>query len=73
MTLDPQTGVWSVTGDASWRDKFYLYEVEVYVPSTGKIEKNFVTDPYSFSLATNSLRSQIVDLAMMRLCNRPIG
>ena len=36
MTLDPQTGVWSVAGDASWKDKFYLYEVEVYVPSTGE-------------------------------------
>jgi hypothetical protein len=32
------------------------------VPSTGKIEKNFVTDPYSFSLSMNSTRSQIVDL-----------
>jgi pullulanase-type alpha-1,6-glucosidase len=62
MTLDPQAGVWSVTGDASWKDKFYLYEVEVFVPSTGKIEKNLVTDPYSFSLSTNSQRSQIVDL-----------
>jgi len=63
MILDPQTGVWSAVGDASWKNKFYLYEVEVYVPSTGKIEKNLVTDPYSFSLSTNSLRSQIVDLA----------
>jgi pullulanase len=62
MTLDPQTGVWSITGESIWKDKFYLYEVEVYVPSTDKIEKNLVTDPYSFSLATNSLRSQIVDL-----------
>ncbi len=62
MTLDPQSGAWSIEGDASWKDKFYLYEVEVYVPSTGKIEQNLVTDPYSFSLATNSLRSQIVDL-----------
>ena len=62
MTLDPQTGVWSVAGSADWKNKFYLYEVEVYVPSTGKIEKNLVTDPYSFSLSMNSLRSQIVDL-----------
>jgi pullulanase-type alpha-1,6-glucosidase len=62
LTLDPRTGVWSAAGDANWKDKYYLYEVEVYVPSTGKVEKNLVTDPYSFSLATNSLRSQIVDL-----------
>ena len=62
MLLDPQSGVWSIVGEADWQDKFYLYEVEVYVPSTGKGERNLVTDPYSFSLSTNSLRSQIVDL-----------
>ena len=62
MTLDPETGVWSVTGDASWTYKFYLYEVEVYAPSTGNVEHNLVTDPYSLSLSMNSTRSQIVDL-----------
>ncbi len=41
---------------------FYLYEVEVYVPAESKIVKNLVTDPYSFSLSTNSKRSQVVDL-----------
>ena len=62
MTQDPATGVWSITGDASWAREYYLYEVEVYVHSTGQVEYNFVTDPYSLSLATNSARSQIVDL-----------
>jgi pullulanase-type alpha-1,6-glucosidase len=62
MTADETTGVWSVTGNADWQNKFYLYEVKVFVPSTGKIETNLVTDPYSYSLSTNSLRSQIVDL-----------
>jgi pullulanase-type alpha-1,6-glucosidase len=62
LELDPRSGVWSIEGEADWQDQFYLYEVEVYVPSTGKIEKNLVTDPYSFSLSTNSTRSQIVDL-----------
>lgn len=55
-------GVWAIDGESSWRQKFYLYEVEVFVLSTGKIEHNLVTDPYSLSLATNSKRSQIVDL-----------
>ncbi len=55
-------GVWSVTGDAAWKDKFYLYEVRVFVPSTGQVEVNLVTDPYSLSLSANSTRSQIVDL-----------
>ena len=71
MTLDPDYGVWSVTGDATWNNKFYLYEVEVYVHSTGQVEHNLVTDPYSFSLSTNSLRSQIVNLASASL--KPAG
>jgi pullulanase-type alpha-1,6-glucosidase len=62
LTFDPSTGVWSITGKADWKNKYYLYEVEVYVPSTGKVEKNLVTDPYSISLSMNSLRSQMVDL-----------
>jgi pullulanase-type alpha-1,6-glucosidase len=62
MTADPATGVWSVVGTPSWRNNYYLYEVEVYVHATGKVERNMVTDPYSLSLSTNSARSQIVNL-----------
>ncbi|MEO8355955.1 MAG: pullulanase-type alpha-1,6-glucosidase [Chloroflexota bacterium] len=62
MQWDSQTGVWTVTGDETWKNKFYLYEVNVYVPATGNIETNLVTDPYSFSLSMNSKHSQIVDL-----------
>jgi pullulanase len=62
MEWDSKTGVWSVSGDASWKNKFYLFEVKVFAPSTGKIETNLVTDPYSLSLSMNSQRSQIVDL-----------
>lgn len=62
MAFDAETGVWSVTGAADWLYKFYLYEVEVFVPSTGQVENNLVTDPYSISLSMNSTRSQIVDL-----------
>lgn len=61
MTRD-DAGVWTAAGDASWKNKFYLYEVNVYVRSTNQIERNLVTDPYSFSLSTNSTRSQIVNL-----------
>ena len=63
MKYDEKTGVWSVSGSPSWKNEYYLYEVQVYAPSTGKIETNLVTDPYSFSLSMNSLRSQIVDLS----------
>jgi pullulanase-type alpha-1,6-glucosidase len=63
MTRDDATGVWSVTGSADWKYQYYLFEVEVYVPSTGQVETNLVTDPYSLSLSMNSARSQIVDLS----------
>jgi len=62
MTLDPATGVWSITGEPGWKDQFYLFDVEVYVHSTGQVEHNLVTDPYSISLSMNSTRSQVVDL-----------
>jgi pullulanase len=62
MTGDPATGVWTATGTPGWNGKYYLYDVEVYVRSTGKVEHNLVTDPYSISLSTNSARSQLVDL-----------
>ncbi|WP_380167172.1 pullulanase-type alpha-1,6-glucosidase [Jannaschia sp. R86511] len=63
MTLDGSTGVWSVTGEPGWDRQFYLFEVEVYVPSTGAVERNVVTDPYSLSLSANSTKSQVVRLA----------
>lgn len=62
MQWEPASGTWSIRGEPAWVGKFYLYEVEVYVPSESKIVKNLVTDPYSFSLAANSKRSQIVNL-----------
>lgn len=71
MTRDPQTGVWSVSGPAEWTGSYYLYEVQVYVPSTGKIETNRVTDPYSISLSMNSQKSQIIDLSASNL--KPAG
>ena len=62
MDFDAETGVWSITGDAGWKGQYYLYQVGVYAPSTGRIETNLVTDPYSLSLSMNSKFSQIVDL-----------
>ncbi|MCB9008343.1 MAG: pullulanase-type alpha-1,6-glucosidase [Ardenticatenaceae bacterium] len=62
MRPTPSSGTWAVTGEADWAGKYYLYEVQVYVPSESSVQTNLVTDPYSFSLATNSTRSQIVDL-----------
>ncbi|MEI6288843.1 MAG: pullulanase-type alpha-1,6-glucosidase [Chloroflexota bacterium] len=67
MDWNSKTGVWSIEGNAAWNECFYLFEVEVYVPSTGKFEKSLVTDPYSLSLSTNSQRSQIVNLKSQSL------
>lgn len=41
----------------------YQWEVQVYAPSTGKVETNLVTDPYSVGLTLNSARSVAVDLS----------
>jgi pullulanase-type alpha-1,6-glucosidase len=62
MSWDMASGVWSYTGEAGWEGKFYAYEVLVYVPSSGAVETNVVTDPYSAGLSTNGFRSLIVDL-----------
>ncbi|WP_454041192.1 pullulanase-type alpha-1,6-glucosidase [Cellulosimicrobium sp. Marseille-Q8652] len=45
-----------------WKGARYLYEVQVYVPSTGKVETNVVTDPYSVGLTLDSTHSVAVDL-----------
>ncbi len=55
-------GDWSATGSPAWRNARYLYEVKVFVPSTGRVETNLVTDPYSTGLTLNSTRSVMVDL-----------
>ncbi len=62
MRVDPETGVWTLAGEADWDRHYYLYEVTVFAPSTGAVETNLVTDPYSVSLSANSARSQIVNL-----------
>ncbi|MET7678222.1 pullulanase-type alpha-1,6-glucosidase [Streptomyces seoulensis] len=63
MRRDDTTGVWSVTGPASWKGKPYRYVVKVWAPSVGKLVTNSVTDPYSVALTADSERSLVVDLA----------
>ena len=62
MNRSRRTGVWTVRGSRSWKNKYFLYRVQVYVPETGKVETNLVTDPYSVGLSENSARSLFVDL-----------
>ncbi len=69
MTLDTASGVWSVTApDSSWDRQFYLFDVEVYVPSVDGVVHNLATDPYAVNLSADSTdtadpRSQLVNLA----------
>ncbi|HTT11029.1 MAG TPA: pullulanase-type alpha-1,6-glucosidase [Burkholderiaceae bacterium] len=63
MRWSAATGVWSVEGDRSWINrKYYKYDLAVYVRSTGHVEVNSVTDPYSLGLSVDSQRSLVVDL-----------
>ena len=55
-------GVWSIEGLPKWNYKFYKFRATVFVPSLGAVVDNVSTDPYSLALATNGVRSQMVDL-----------
>jgi pullulanase-type alpha-1,6-glucosidase len=65
------TGIWRVTGNPSWRNARYAYEVRVYVPAVDEVLTNVVTDPYSLGLTANAGRSILVDLSDRAL--RPDG
>lgn len=58
--FDATDGTWSVDGPSVGDE--YRWSVEVYAPTTGKVEVNSVTDPYSVALTTNSARSVVVNL-----------
>jgi pullulanase-type alpha-1,6-glucosidase len=62
MKRDDSTGVWSVTGPASWKNKPYRYVVKVWAPSVRQVVTNKVTDPYSVALTADSERSLVTDL-----------
>ncbi|GGI44838.1 pullulanase-type alpha-1,6-glucosidase [Agromyces flavus] len=61
-TFDAASGAWSVTDGAIEQGSEYRWLVEVFAPSTGEIEANSVTDPYSAALTVNSARTVVVDL-----------
>ncbi len=67
LTLDTSSGVWSVTGDASWDRQFYLFEVTVYAPELNAITTTLAGDPYAVSLSADTAapddpRAQFVNL-----------
>jgi pullulanase/glycogen debranching enzyme len=70
MRFNPVTGVWSASKRANLSGKYYKYAVDVIAPGAGLV-RNLVTDPYSVSLTTDSLRSYIADLDSSKL--KPSG
>ena len=72
MTRD-RDGVWQTTGSRSWKGATYAYEVRVFAPSSGRVETNVVTDPYSVALTTDSTRSVVADLADRSLIAGRLG
>ncbi|WP_166845882.1 pullulanase-type alpha-1,6-glucosidase [Isoptericola sp. BMS4] len=64
-------GAWTLDGkraakDYPWDGARYRYAVEVYVPSTGQVETNVVTDPYAVALTTDSTHAVVVSLVDKR-------
>ena len=70
MQFDASTGVWSTSKPADLSGRYYRFAVDVFVRGVGVV-RNWVTDPYSLSLTTNSRRSYIADLASPAL--KPVG
>jgi len=61
--MHENNGVWSACVDDTWTNKYYLYDLRVYVPSQRAIVENIVTDPYSVDLALNGAKTRITDLS----------
>ena len=60
-------GAWTVDGKHAdkrldWDGARYRYEVRVFVPGTGTVETNVVTDPYAVGLTQDSTHAVVVDL-----------
>jgi pullulanase len=62
LPMHEHNGVWVVKGNASWRNKYYLYSVQVWVPADSAVDTNVTSDPYSIDIALNGTKSRITDL-----------
>jgi pullulanase len=62
MPMHEHDGVWVADGPPSWKDKYYLYSVKVWVPSDAAVDTNVTSDPYSIDIALNGAKSRITDL-----------
>ncbi|TKB46264.1 pullulanase-type alpha-1,6-glucosidase [Thalassotalea mangrovi] len=62
MVEDKNSGIWSARLPGEYHETYYQYTLSTYHPEAGKIVEITTTDPYSLSLSTNSVYSQIIDL-----------
>lgn len=62
VPMHEHNGVWVADGDSSWKDKYYLYSVKVWVPSDAAVDTNLTSDPYSIDIALNGTKSRITNL-----------
>jgi pullulanase len=62
VRMHEHNGVWVADGDSSWKNKYYLYSVQVWVPSDSAVDTNLTSDPYSIDIALNGTKSRITDL-----------
>lgn len=62
LAYDKRSGIWSADVDKSVVGKYYKYQITQYQPSENNVVVTEATDPYSLSLSTDSLYSQVVDL-----------
>lgn len=62
MAMTENNGVWSSCLGENWKNKYYLFDLRVYVPGQRAVLENIVTDPYSVDLALNGVKSRITDL-----------
>jgi pullulanase len=62
MTVDSNTGIWSVKTPIANDRLYYRFELTAYHYTTHNFETIWSTDPYSVSLSTNGMYSQFVNL-----------
>ena len=62
VPMHEHNGVWVADGEPNWKDKYYLYSVQVWVQSDAAVDTNVTSDPYSIDIALNGAKSRITDL-----------
>jgi pullulanase len=62
VLMHEHNGVWVAHGGRDWKNKYYLYSVQVWVPADAAVDRNVTSDPYSIDIALNGTKSRITDL-----------